>query len=285
MARSIENRSGARAFTLVQLLVLIGIIALLIGILLPTMQRLRYRDGSTRCASNLRQIGQAILLYSNDNRGAYPRTTYVAGPQVIPTWGTGAASSNPFALDGPAPNDVTAALYLLIRTQDIRLETFVCPSTDQSAWDFGGGQNTALNWSNFSDVKRQLSYSFQNRYHSEAVDAAMRTRFKLSDYIHAEYAIAADLNPGCAPGTVNVMTVTTTSSARDMKLANSLNHAGEGQNVLYDDGHVSFEQNPFVGIQRDNIFTTKLASTGFSGGPIVAPPFDESDSILLPTSQ
>ena len=46
----------------------------------------------------------------------------------------------------------------------------------------------------------------------------------------------------------------------------------------------SFESNPFVGIQRDNIFTTKLASTGFTGGPILAPPYDQGDSILLPTS-
>src|SRR3954469_18584527 len=40
-----------------------------------------------RCASNLRQIGQAILLYSNENRGAYPRTTWDVN-NAKPTWGT-----------------------------------------------------------------------------------------------------------------------------------------------------------------------------------------------------
>jgi len=40
-----------------------------------------------RCASNLRQIGQAILLYSNENRGAYPRTTWDVNT-AKPTWGT-----------------------------------------------------------------------------------------------------------------------------------------------------------------------------------------------------
>jgi len=84
---------------------------------------------------------------------------------------------------------------------------------------------------------------------------------------------------------INVTNITTTSSANDMKSANSRNHDGDGQNILFGDGHVSFEQNPFVGVNRDNIFTTKLSSTGVTGGPVIASPFDGGDSILLPTSQ
>jgi prepilin-type processing-associated H-X9-DG protein len=78
------------------------------------------------------------------------------------------------------------------------------------------------------------------------------------------------------------MAVTTTSSARDMKQGNSNNHDEDGQNILFGDGHVSFEQNPFVGVQRDNIFTTKTGSTAFTGGPVQQSPFDGNDSILLP---
>ena len=61
-----------RAFTLVELLVVIGIIALLIGILLPVLSQARKAGRATVCLSNLRQVHAAFVLYGNDNRGVVP---------------------------------------------------------------------------------------------------------------------------------------------------------------------------------------------------------------------
>src|SRR5947209_5763037 len=66
------SKCQRKAFTLVELLVVIGIIAVLVGMLLPALGRAREHAWSTQCLSNLRQIGMAAQMYASQNHGQLP---------------------------------------------------------------------------------------------------------------------------------------------------------------------------------------------------------------------
>src|SRR5215468_9450891 len=72
------------AFTLVELLVVIGIIAVLISILLPTLGRVRRQANTLKCASNMRQLSLAMLMYIQDNKGRFPASEFGSIAGIYP---------------------------------------------------------------------------------------------------------------------------------------------------------------------------------------------------------
>jgi prepilin-type N-terminal cleavage/methylation domain-containing protein/prepilin-type processing-associated H-X9-DG protein len=85
MLLSLRDRRPA-AFTLVELLVVVSIIAVLIGLLLPAVQSSRAAARRTQCASNLRQVGLAMGHYCDAHRGQFPDTSHNDLGDVERSW-------------------------------------------------------------------------------------------------------------------------------------------------------------------------------------------------------
>jgi prepilin-type N-terminal cleavage/methylation domain-containing protein/prepilin-type processing-associated H-X9-DG protein len=292
-----------KGFTLVELLVVIAIIALLMGILMPALARVRQLAFRMVCGTNLSGIGKAMLIYANDYEDELPR----AGGRES-TWGAVANWAAPSrntaygltATGGGGKASISSCFYLLVKYAEVTPKSFICkgdagtsefkladvPAGDLPAnaelidlWEFGKTADAA---------SKACSYSYHVPFGLYALTTSSEPGF----------AVAADRNPwikspgadakafpGAGPDHFQPDIQSyggTTDLARN---GNAITHQNEGQNVLFLDGHVAFEKRPYCSIEDDNIYTlTDKAPQGsaFGKAPLCTDqPQARKDSVLI----
>jgi prepilin-type N-terminal cleavage/methylation domain-containing protein len=212
-----------KGFTLVELLVVIGIIALLVSILMPALGRARELAKRIQCASQLNGLGKAITLYQNEYRDANPRPWRTGG-----NWGFGGTGGNTLYNDGANlgnppgigkprwangnfdfdnASSVGGCLWLLVRHEDVDPKMFICPSAPndremnledaievaiQSSFD------AVENWSDICDFQDgySLSYSFNDPWNRPLDSSASASMALMADKSNAYDTSDFHINDG-----------------------------------------------------------------------------------------
>jgi len=250
-----------KGFTLVELLVVIAIIALLMGILMPALSRVRQIAFRLICGTNLSGIGKAMLIYSNDYDDEFPR----AGGRnsqwnpALPNW----IADNRYAAYGLGTNGsggqatITSSFYLLVKYAEVTPKSFICKGDSgttefkQSDYPAAAGFDLIDLWDFGPEASNHCSYSYHMPYGLYALTTSSEPGM----------AVAADRNPWmtspAAEGkTQDLLTSYNPDGGKEYtNVGNAIAHQEDGQNVLFMDSHVNFEKQPFCAVNDDNIYT------------------------------
>jgi prepilin-type N-terminal cleavage/methylation domain-containing protein/prepilin-type processing-associated H-X9-DG protein len=150
----VKDRPGLRAaFTLVELLVVIGIIAILISVLLPALANARNKANAVKCASNMRQIYILCTMFAAEHKGRLPRPALVGNNASD----INMANTNAWCMVGSSYGiadltDSGGVLWRFLKGQSARAELLYCPGDN--------GENPVIGSNVQSGEARNFSYSF-----------------------------------------------------------------------------------------------------------------------------
>lgn len=301
-ATRVPARRGRPGITLVEMLLVVTSVVLLAAILAGAYSAVRDHVSRVLCAGKLRNLSTVLRGYAEGSRGFLPDTgaaSPLAGPvpddgfHFPDAWNSrGTAFWSRERRTGNAGN-----LYLLIRLGLAQPDDFICPASGDRAafgpffaerFSFLAFEPGSLSLTDEEreflrlNTTRHCSYSYQNMLgHGQGdPDVADPAAGRLHlEYSPPDVAVLADHNPYTQ----------LEGEGREVRdpdaepLANSMNHAGRGQNVLYVDGSVAWRETPLCGAQlgdgtRDHIYRP-------AAGSVLDPtniPRRESDSFLVP---
>jgi len=209
-------------FTLVELLVVIGIIALIMAILLPALSKARQAGLKASCASNVRQICAALTAYSNDNKLHLP-TYATAGPLGQYNW------------------DIPTAARNQLMKYGLPRKAFYCPANRDQNRDIFWTYHTDAQWcvtGYFFDIPR-LTWNAQLLNMTYAGDVHHNPGQRYFPFLQgetrpAEYELVSDAVIA-TNGTFNVANEAVGTSTSHVN-----GNVPQGGNVGFHDGHVAW---------------------------------------------
>ncbi len=259
-----------KALTLLDVVVAIVIIIVLLAIFMPLFNRVEKHPPGQVCGVNLKGLGTAMIVYANDYDDNFPELPG-EGPWAKELGFDYATTRPEFGRGGEQAQTgrpISASWYLLVRETDVSPKSFVCPSSSQVP--FGGENPQSLDitelWDFGGNPYKHVSYSMHNPYGKFPADGTRS----------AAFAVAGDMSPWFLDGDIvspgkngegpqligDDWSINAQVEKMQIQAANSSYHDHEGQNVVYGDGHRSYEKRSDVGVRHDGIYTYQ------SGGDI-----------------